>query len=161
MSRSLLAVLTLLSSCGVLGADDTTDRAQTLAQEILSLDGHVDVPYRLWEQSRSGAMDDVSRSTGRGDFDWPRAVAGGLDAPFFSIYTPSECESKGDCKETADALIDIVDGIVENASDKFTLARTAAEVRAAAAAGKIAILLGMENGSPLEKIGRASCRERV
>ncbi len=150
MPRSCLALLPLFSACSLLAPSDPRERAQTLAQEIVILDGHVDVPYRLWEQARTGSMDDVSQSTGRGDFDWPRAVAGGLDAPFFSIYTPAECEANGDCKEIADALIDIVMGIVERAREKFVLARTAAEVRAAAGEKKLAILLGMENGSPIE-----------
>ena len=61
------------------------DRARQIAQESIIVDTHVDVPYRLYD-----AWEDVSVATEGGDFDYPRALAGGLNAPFMSIYTPAE-----------------------------------------------------------------------
>ncbi len=109
------------------------------------LDGHIDVPYRL--RSRP---DDVSQATEGGDFDYPRAVAGGLDAPFFSIYVPAEYEEKGGAKALADELIDGVEALAARAPDKFRMARSVADVHAAFADRRIALLMGMENGSPVE-----------
>lgn len=152
MQRALAAFLacSLLAACAAPGSRDPSVRARELAQELILLDGHVDVPYRLHEQSKVGVMDDVSTRTTRGDFDLPRARAGGLDAPFFSIYTPSACEAAGTARVLANGLIDLVEGIVRAHPGELVLARTAGEVRAAAAQGRLAVLLGMENGSPLE-----------
>lgn len=144
-----LLLLALVAACTSVPRDIDA-RARELARELLILDGHVDVPYRLAEQKKTRTPDDVGVATAGGDFDYPRAVAGGLDAPFMSIYTPSELESEGRSRAVADELIDLMDELITRHPTRFTLARTAAEVRAAKAGGKIALLYGMENGSPLE-----------
>ena len=146
----LAFALLLVVACRSVPADPEA-RARELAREFLIVDGHIDVPYRLLEQEKKGApVDDVGAATSGGDFDWPRAVAGGLDAPFLSIYTPAELEAEGRSKAVADQLIDRMDELAARRPEQFVLARTVAEVRAAAASGKIALLYGMENGSPLE-----------
>ncbi len=119
-------------------------KALRLAQETLVVDTHVDVPYRLFEE-----MEDISVRTEKGDFDYPRAKAGGLDAPFMSIYVPADLEDDG-AKEHADALIDMVEKFEADWPEKFTVARSRADVEAAFAAGKIALPMGMENGAPIE-----------
>lgn len=125
-------------------------RAQALARELIIVDGHIDVPWRLHKAEDEGRpTDDVTRATAGGDFDLPRARAGGLDAPFMSIYVSAEFEGKG-AKRVADELIDRVEGIVARAPDDFALARSPADVRANFAAGKISLPMGMENGAPLE-----------
>jgi membrane dipeptidase len=126
-------------------------RADALAHRFIILDGHVDVPYRL-EATKDAAgelTEDVANATEHGDFDYPRARAGGLDAPFMSIYIPAKYESKG-AKKLADSLIDMVEGFAEAAPDKFALARSPADVRANFEAGKISLPMGMENGAPVE-----------
>ena len=55
-------------------------------------------------------MEDISQATEGGDFDYPRAVTGGLNAPFMSIYIPARHQESGDAKEVADKLIDMVEG---------------------------------------------------
>jgi len=139
----------LLCACASTEPADPLARAKELARRFLIVDGHVDVPYRLHGQA-PGQREDVGEATAGGDFDYPRAVAGGLDAPFLSIYTPAEDEERGQSKKVADELIDLVEGIVRAHPDRFVVARTAFEVRAAASVGRIAFLLGMENGSPIE-----------
>lgn len=125
-------------------------RAQALARELIIVDGHIDVPWRLEKAHEAGGeVDDVTRATEGGDFDLPRARAGGLDAPFMSIYVAPRFEKKG-AKAVADRLIDLVEGIVERAPDDFALARSVAEVRANFAAGKVSLPMGMENGAPIE-----------
>ena len=127
------------------GALDLARQAQQTAAASIIVDTHVDVPYRLNEIPA-----DVSAATEDGDFDYPRAVAGGLNAPFMSIYTPAELESEGRSKEVADRLITMVEGIVENTPDKFAVARSAADVRQQFAAGLMSLAMGMENGAPIE-----------
>ena len=144
-----LLLACLSAACASTEHADPAERGEELAKKFLIVDGHVDVPYRLHGQAPS-ARDDVGQRTAGGDFDYPRAVAGGLDAPFLSIYTPAEEEERGNSKALADELIDLVEGIVRAYPTRFALARSALDVRTTAAAGKIAFLLGMENGSPIE-----------
>ncbi|MDH5346094.1 MAG: membrane dipeptidase, partial [Gammaproteobacteria bacterium] len=80
--------------------DDLAARAATLARESIIVDTHIDVPYRLVEK-----WEDVSVATDGGDFDYPRAVAGGLNAPFMSVYTPAGLEAEGRSKAVAEELI--------------------------------------------------------
>ncbi len=127
-----------------LSAEELQARAETLAHELLIVDTHVDVPYRLEEE-----WEDVSERTAKGDFDYPRAVAGGLDAPFMSIYVPAEFEGNG-AKAVADRLIDMVETIAGDHPDQFAIATSPAEVREVKATGRIALPMGMENGAPVE-----------
>lgn len=124
-------------------ADRIDDQANAIAHRYPLIDGHIDVPYRLQEK-----WDDVTQATASGDFDYPRAKAGGLSAPFMSIYTPATSEAGG-ATNLANVLIDQVEGIVGRAPDKFALARSADDIRKQFKAGKIALLLGMENGAPI------------
>ena len=129
---------------------DPKAQANALAHEVIILDGHIDVPWRLEGARKAGKpVDDVTKATEGGDFDLPRARAGGLDAPFMSIYVAPRFEEEGGAKEVADELIDMVEGIVERAPDDFALAKTPADVRANFEAGKISLPMGMENGAPI------------
>ena len=70
--------------------DELKAYAVTFAQKTIICDGHVDLPYRM---KVAGFMlkkeiMDVSQRT-EGNFDYPKSVEGGLDAPFMSIYIPS------------------------------------------------------------------------
>ncbi len=125
--------------------------AEELAHRYIIVDGHIDVPYRLADgRDKDGKLtEDVTGPTQKGNFDYPRAVKGGLDAPFFSIYVPARYMGHG-AKKFADSLIDIVQGIVKEAPDHFALAGTPDEVRKNFAEHKITLLMGMENGSPIE-----------
>lgn len=124
---------------------DLATEARRIADTSIIVDTHVDVPFKILE--RGG---DVSQPAKGYDFDYPRARAGGLDAPFMSIYTDAELEAEGRSKEVAEQLIDIVENIASSAPGKFALARSPADVRANFAAGLISLPMGMENGSPIE-----------
>ena len=112
---SLLAISTLYIS-GV-SAITVSDKAHKLAQENIILDSHIDVPYRLEEK-----WVDVTKATQGGDFDYPRAKQGGLNAPFMSIYIPASLDSSANSTKLADKLIDYVEAIVGRAPDKFAIA---------------------------------------
>lgn len=121
-------------------------RARELAKQYIILDGHIDAPYRLHANPA-----DITKKSAVGDFDIPRAFEGGLDAPFFSIYTAADLEEKGGSKKLADELIRLVENIIQKSPGEVEAARTAADARRIAASGKLAIFMGMENGSPIEK----------
>ena len=122
------------------------DAATRLARRYLLADGHIDVPYRMTRHA-----EDVSQATEGGDFDHPRAKAGGLDAPFMSIYLPASLQATpGASKALADSLIDLVEGVAVRAPGKFAVATSPGDLRAQHAAGRVALPMGMENGSGLE-----------
>jgi membrane dipeptidase len=127
-------------------------KAEQLAHQFIITDGHVDLPYRLRVQNFRLEREylGIPVETDKGDFDYVRAKAGGLDAPFMSIFIPASREDNG-AKALADSLIDMVVGITEAHPDKFALANSPAAVEANFKKGIISLPLGMENGSPIER----------
>lgn len=121
-----------------------SERAIRIAQESMIIDTHIDVPYRLindWE--------DVSKATERGDFDYERAVSGGLNAPFMAIYIPSSYEDNG-AYTLANHLIDFMEALVYRAPEKFAIPHSADDLFAHKEAGLMSLAMGMENGAPIE-----------
>jgi membrane dipeptidase len=125
---------------------DVQARADSLVRKALLVDGHIDLPYRLRDFYENPADTTVG-----GDFDYPGARAGGLDAPFMSIYVPTELQgTPGAAKTRADELIDLVERIAEEHPDHFTLATSPEEVREIAKTDALALPMGMENGAGIE-----------
>ncbi|HEX8826151.1 MAG TPA: dipeptidase [Archangium sp.] len=132
---------------------DLAERGRALAKRVIIADGHIDVPYRLQEKLGPDGepTEDVSQRTAQGDFDYPRAVEGGLDVAFMSIYVPAELQQKpGASKALADSLIDMVEKLARKAPEKFAMARSVEESRRNSQEGKISFALGIENGAALE-----------
>ncbi len=135
----------LLASLLFAGSDDLLRaRAEKLAQELIIIDTHIDVPYRL-----HGRWEDISQRTERGDFDYVRAKKGGLNAPFMAIYIPAENENRG-ARSLADTLIRLVERFAIDWPDKFAMARSVEDIRDQFKKGLISLPMGMENGSPIE-----------
>ena len=132
-------------------APDPEQRAQELAQRFIITDGHIDLPFRMKIANFRLQKEwiDVTEDTD-GDFDYVKAQAGGLNAPFMSIYVPASYQETGGAKVFADSLIDIVRTITTKYPDKFALANTPQEVEANFAQGLISLPMGMENGAPIE-----------
>lgn len=154
MRKKICAILTILTSL-VLAACNTTSSvpinetnaqaAKRITQQNIIVDGHIDVPYRVQNQ-----WVDVTKSTENGDFDYPRAVEGGLNAPFMSIYVPASLDNSDQSTTLAHKLIDSVEAIVGRAPDKFALAYSVADVERNFQENKISLPMGMENGSPVQ-----------
>lgn len=132
--------------------DKLMEVADSLAQTYIIADGHVDLPYRLTIKRFRLTKEflGIPVSSGQGDFDYVRAKKGGLDAPFMSIYIPTEQQQAGVAKNLADSLITMVDAIIKQNPDKFAPAVTPDEIIANTKAGKLSFPLGMENGAPIE-----------
>lgn len=142
----LLVGLAVIGGCHKADdVDPVKSRANELSQKFILVDTHVDVPYRLHSQ-----WEDISQATEEGDFDYPRAVAGGVNAPFMSIYVPASYEIGGGAYNYANYLIDMVEGIIASAPDKFASANSVAAVEKNFSMGKISLPMGIENGAPIE-----------
>ncbi len=144
----LLSAVVLLAGCQQLSwrPQDKTlwNRADELAHKYMIVDTHLDVPYQLQKK-----MEDVSQKTS-GDFDYPRAVTGGLDVAFMAVYVSPEYGEDGVAKAFADETIDLVEGIAKAHSDKFAMAGSAQDASGQFGKGKVTIVMGMENGAPIE-----------
>jgi membrane dipeptidase len=126
-------------------AETNEAKARRLSQEIMLIDTHIDVPYRLFDE-----WEDISARTEKGHFDYVRAREGGLDVPFMSIYVGASHQESGDAMEKADELIDIVNGFVSKWPEKFAMAYSSADVKAHFEQGLISLPMGMENGAPIK-----------
>ena len=133
-----------LAACDSAPERTIEEQAQEIAQNTIIIDTHVDVPYRL-----EAEWADVSEAADGGDFDYPRAVSGGLNGPFMSIYTPADLGDGEEAFANADNLINMVEDIVANAPGKFALAYSVTELQHNFENGVISFPLGMENGSPI------------
>ncbi|MFP6809180.1 MAG: dipeptidase [Pseudomonadales bacterium] len=141
MRRFLALPILLLTATEILATE-----SRDLALDALIVDTHIDVPHRLFRNPET----DVTHSTVGGDFDLTRAIEGGLNAAFMSIYVPASLEEEGKAKERADALIDIVHGIVAKTPERLAIATCVADIYAQKKAGMVSFPMGMENGGPIE-----------
>lgn len=142
---ALFIACTLAFSSSVSAAYQASEEATQLTQDTILIDSHIDVPYRVSEK-----WVDVTQATDGGDFDYPRAKEGGLNAPFMSIYVPASLDNSDESTALAHKLIDYVEAIVGRAPDKFAIAKSVADVREQFEQGLISLPMGMENGSPIQ-----------
>jgi len=124
-----------------------------LAQKFIIVDGHVDLPYRLRVMNFRLEKEflEIPVQSDKGDFDYVRSKEGGLDAPFMSIYIPADYqEDPGRSKSVADSLINMVEAICDKNPTYFEVAYTPEDVERIFQEGKVALPMGMENGSGIE-----------
>ena len=153
---SILAVLTLFSCTEkkpneTLTEQELRDLAKSIAKEYIITDGHVDLPYRLKNSKFNIKTDkDSLIRVHKGDFDYERAVIGGLDAPFMSIYIPASYQLHADKgKDLADSLINMVRSIAEEMPERFAMANSVEDVEKNFKTRTISLPMGMENGAPI------------
>ena len=132
---------------------DRLKAAKEIAQSTIVVDGHVDLPYRMKVGGFTLKREvlDVSVRTPDGNFDYPRAKEGGLDAPFMSIYIPAANQAiRGASKALADTLIAMTERVAATFPDQFAMAYSPADVGANFAKGLVSLPMGMENGAGIE-----------
>ncbi|MFH9398801.1 dipeptidase [Streptomyces sp. NPDC017638] len=121
------------------------EEARDLLREFPVVDGHNDLPWALREQVRYDldALDIAGDRRDRLHTDLPRLRAGGVGAQYWSVYVPAEQP-----EPVAATLeqIDCVHRMLERYPADLAPARTAADLEAARADGRIASLMGAEGG---------------
>lgn len=138
--------------------DAVAERARDLHRRAIVIDTHIDTTWRLTEPGWSfldrhdppvpGATTATGRPAGN-HVDLPRMREGGLDAAFFSIFVPGTVTGPVAVKRAIEQ-IDAVRGLAERHPDRLVFAASAADVRAAHAAGRTAVLMGMEGGHMID-----------
>jgi membrane dipeptidase len=126
------------------------DRARALLRAHPLVDGHNDLPWAIRQDPEAQgdpARYDLARRT-RGHTDLPRLRAGGIGGQFWSVYVPAELGS-GYARAQLEQ-IDLARRVIARYPDDLALCRTADEVAAAFASGRIGSMLGMEGGHVLE-----------
>ena len=143
INRLYIVLIFLLAGCAEQSPED-------IAQGSLIVDTHIDTPYRIKAQlDNSGTYEDIAQNTSY-DFDYPRALSGGLNVPFFSIYLPADTEAAGTSFNLANELIDLMNSIIEANPEKFFLIDTSTYLGNLPGQNLIGIAYGMENGAALE-----------
>jgi len=120
-------------------------KAKQLAKDFVMVDTHIDLPSWLYDE-----WFDVSQRSDNGEIDYPRAIEGGLDIAFMSIYTSPSLEGTGKSKVRADSMIVLVYKMVSEWPDKFVFITSTSEIPEQINKGKLLLTMGMENGSPIE-----------
>jgi membrane dipeptidase len=150
------AILSLASAVSDAYAQTDADRVTRVLQEIPLIDGHNDLPWQYYERhgNRLLPLDIADSQEGLEPplhTDLPRLRAGGVGAQFWSVYVPINeyGGSPGDASRVMTQM-DVVRRLVERHPDDLALAFTAADIRAAHAAGKIGSLMGIEGGHAIE-----------
>jgi membrane dipeptidase len=117
-----------------------SQQARNLHFHSFVIDTHVDTTQRLLIDGF-----DLAARQPEGSVDIPRLREGGVSAVFFAVWTPGTITG-AEAVRQALAQIDAIRRQVEIHPDDLTLATTAQQIHDARAAGRIAILLGIEGG---------------
>ncbi|MEU8926772.1 dipeptidase [Kitasatospora sp. NPDC048545] len=127
------------------------DRARALLRTAPVVDGHNDLPWAMREQAGYdlGALDLAADQSDRLHTDLARLAEGGVGAQFWSVYVPASLAGDHAVSATLEQ-IDFVHALVERYPDRLRLARTADDIEAARAEGRIASLMGAEGGHSID-----------
>jgi membrane dipeptidase len=163
---SLIALICVVAVPEIASAQTVTPTPQERARidRILHatpmIDGHNDLPWEIRERydsdfSRFDLNSDLSHVTppkpADAPFlmtDIPRLRRGGLGAQFWSVYVPAELPGATGA-EMVHEQIDLVRRMIARYPTVFELATSADDIERIHRAGRIASMLGMEGGEPI------------
>jgi membrane dipeptidase len=148
-----VALLAVVSAPVPTAAQDHAARVARVLKATPLIDGHNDWPEALREREGEArwTMDlhDLGARRPAYNTDIARLRRGLVGAQFWSVWVSPTLPGKEQVEQTLEQ-IDLVRSLPERYPDTFALARTAAEVRRAQAAGKIACLIGVEGGGQID-----------
>ena len=126
-------------------APDTLARVTELLRRYPLIDGHNDLP---WEAREQCGYDfdhlDLSQPLTSTQTDLPRLRDGGVGAQFWSAWVPSTLPDGMAVIQTLEQ-VDAIHQMVARYGDRLGFARTADELEAVFASGRIASLIGAES----------------
>jgi membrane dipeptidase len=143
---------------------------EKIHREAILIDGHNDVPIWILDAGFDLGMDGADPSKQsiepwlllmrfwpppagarlRTHTDLDRLEQGGVDALFFSIFADPRGRGANEYRSRAIEMIEALIGQFARHAGRLTLAASSQDIRDAAAAGKIAGLMGLEGGHAIE-----------
>ena len=143
--KTAVPVCAVILLCACAETVQDTGDTKALHDRILTLDTHIDIPLTYMTEINPTDETDLQ-------VDLPKLMEGKLDSGFWIVYTPQGDLDESGYKlaaEIAQTRVKAIGALVDVHSDNFELARTAEDVRRIVAAGRRAVLIGMENAFPL------------
>ncbi|MDQ1354763.1 MAG: rane dipeptidase [Acidobacteriota bacterium] len=120
------------------------EKAMKIHQEAIVIDTHCDTPMVMLDKGL-----DIGQKSDKNDLDLIRMEEGGLDAAFFAAFVANDLDQKKPAKKALE-MIDEIYRQVEKYPDLAKMAFSAQDIRDIHRQGKRAILIGIENGGPLQ-----------
>ena len=123
---------------------DGLERARALHARSVVIDTHCDTTARLGK-----AGWDFAKRHGEGHVDLPRLREGSVSTVFLAVFAPGPVEP-GAGIAAAKRQLGLIHSLIEGLHDELALARTADDIRAAKASGRVGIGIGIEGGYLIE-----------
>jgi len=124
--------------------DNLMKKALRIHDSAIVIDTHVDTPLNMMRDL------DICAENDYGHLDLPRMKEGGLDAVFLAVFVGNG-EDYNHPAERALKIIDEVHRQIESCPDLAELALSTDDIRRIHKTGKRAMLIGMENGGPVQE----------
>jgi len=118
-------------------------KARKLHDRAIVIDTHVDTPLSM----RRGF--DICVRNEEGEVDLPRMKEGGLDAVFLAVFVGNDEDYESPSRKALD-IIDVIHGQIASCPELAELALSSVDIKRIHKTGKRAVLIGMENGGPVE-----------
>lgn len=148
-----LLISILVLGCTRLSEEALLKKSEALHHAVLTVDTHTDTPLSMMRGYDMGVRHQPG-ARGRGKYDIPRMIEGGLDAAFFAVFVGQEdCnpEEYARARQRADELLDLIEEMAARHPDRIELATSPEDAYRIERAGKRAIYTGLENGFPIGK----------
>ena len=110
---------------------------------MIVLDSHCDTPSQMLRGL------DLDKDNAYGHVDFPKLRRGGVDASFFALYTPADLPPDAATRHALDMIAAVYDAVAKRRD--FALAFRSDDIVRNQEKGLISILLGMENGAPVQQ----------
>ncbi|TCP36699.1 dipeptidase [Sphingomonas sp. BK235] len=149
----IAALIALAAAAPAAPSPALAARVAQILRETPLIDGHNDWPEALRENEGEARwsldLRDLGARPARYETDLARLRRGRVGGQFWSVWVSPDLPGKEQVEQTLEQ-IDLVKAIVRRYPDTFALARTAADVRRAHRAGRIAALIGVEGGGQID-----------
>jgi membrane dipeptidase len=146
----IFMIFIIIFSAFIVLADESKDtvlwdKALRIHNDAIVIDSHVDTPMVIAKSNI-----DLSVRNNISDLDFVKMKEGGLDAVFFAVFTTNKLDYLHPSKFALET-IESIHRQIERNSDIVELAVSSDDIRRINRTGKKSILIGMENGSPVEE----------
>ncbi len=142
-----IALIAFLSFCKCNSGKKTDEDLWKIAQKIcennIILDSHID-----WPDKHLTFPEDIAKKTAKGDFDFIRSKAGGLNVVLSVAYIDSRY-GVDEGRIIVDSVIKMISGYTKKYPDKFAPANNPFDIRQNFKNNLLSLPMCLENGTPI------------